>query len=381
MWNDFSGYLKLSSADFRFKHLDRFHGFSANSDFMLALYKGSEKLLYSLNLQMDKEIADKFEGTLLALKKYQFQTILERTQGVPLNFKGYLAALLILGFFAYIFFKYLELEFGIASKELGVVTAIVTSLIGIIGVNLGWKYNREAKPDFLLKNETNYKENQEAALDRIYSCVRLQPVKVRYLERNTNITILKASPQKTQKTDMFVQTEIPADETRANSRAKNEKSPADKHKKFPVRVISTHKRLHSFDWSNQNLPRFSTNNTSDPTRPFAVNIKGIPYGRAFCMFPAAVVEKLKEQGINNLMEVASQSGSCQGDQGIVKAKNAYQTEEGIFDAVAKLKFIGSRKSEKSKGCVRVYMREGAKGPDGESLLIGDGLQTDHQYSS
>lgn len=55
----------------------------------------------------------------------------------------------------------------------------------------------------------------------------------------------------------------------------------------------------------QHLLSFSPGNPKDLTQLFPVEINGIPYGCAFCMFPGPVAKE--EHGIDNLTDVGSRS--------------------------------------------------------------------------
>jgi hypothetical protein len=361
--------------NYSIKNMKTIHGFRQNYVFIDAIYSGAKNFLHILDLQTDPQIVTEFLTTELALKTRQWQITFDRTKPI-INMSQVAAQVLLYLLLNYIFV-------ALAGNKIGFALVAINSFYFLLARYNANNFRREAKPEYKIKSEVNYQHQQDAALERIYACVNLQAVKIRYLENNKKLTILKAKPAQSSRS-IFSKppssTNVESIKVQKVVKDKSEKKPAQTKERRGLEGAN-HKRLHSIDWTDRRLPRFTPSNVADPTRPFPVEINGIPYGRAFCMFPATVVSRLKEYGIENLIDVANRSGASRGDQGVVQSGDCYATHDGIFEAVAKLKFISSRKSEHSKGSVRVYMREGGKGPNGELLLIADGLQTDHQFSN
>lgn len=364
----------LGYFQYSLKNMATIHSFRQNCDFLESLYNGAKCFLQVLDLKNDNEIVDNFLTSQLTLKEHQWRTILSRTKPTT-NLSHWVIAIS--------FWLLLNIIFlAVAGSKIGSVLVLINTGYFLVARYNAISFRRDVLPEYKIKSKVNYQDQQDLALDRISACVNLHAVKIRYLETNRTLTILKVKPQEKPKTasspTSFLDVEAKSEGVVRKGKKEKKSAPEERQET----ASTNHKRLRSVDWTDSHVPRFSPNNPKDPTRPFPVEINGIPYGRAFCMFPGPIARKLTEEhGIDNLIDVASRSGSSKGDQGIVKASDCYVTKEGEFEAVAKLKFISSRHSEHSKGQVRVYMREGGRGRNGELLLIADGLQTDHQFSN
>lgn len=367
---DFKGFIVEDVYDYRHKHINFTRSSNKNLDFLNAILLGTTKF-FNLIYKDHQVVANHFQYLPGQLKNEQFNTIKSRTVHRAHNLNDLFVPLVAL-FLAFVF------QVVIGGKVAFALTSVCWTVL-FLGYLGHMQNNRDAKPEYLIQSETDYFVKHDAALERIYDCINLQSVKIRYLAKNTKVIFFQSKPQ--QKSDSSDQSKLPEENKLKSKAVKKSDSVKSENKSTLIKEINSHKRLHSIDWKDQHFPRFSKSCTEDPTKPFPVSIGGIPQGRIFCMFSAKVMKELQDRGVNNLMEVASHSASSKGEQGIVKSKNFYATEDGIFEAVAKVKFLGSRGFAGAKGDIRIFMREATQGPDGEKLWIGDGFQSDHQFSN
>lgn len=369
--DDFKGFLEYDNVyDYRYDKMNFERRFLKNADFLRSILLGTTRF-FNLILKDHETVASHFKELSGQLKNKQLEAIRLRTVPVPHGL-GDLMNLILALLLAAIFYYF------IGGKAAHFLTGVCWTYL-LLGYYTHKQNNRDAKPEFRIRTETDYFAHHDAALERIYDCVNMQPIKIRYLETNKKVMFFGSNPP--QKSNSPTSQSQLLEDAKLKSKPVKKDKVRSKSKSELIKEHVHHRRLPSFEWKNSDFPRFSESNGADPTKPFPVSIEGIPRGRIFCMFTPVVINKLQERGVSNLMEVASHSASSKGEQGIVKAKNFYATEDGIFEAVAKVKFLGSRGFVGAKGDIRIFMREATQGPDGEQLWIGDGFQSDHRFSN